>query len=70
MCLQPFFRAYIFATLDPYALEFKANYDESYEKQYGFFRSVVDDVVHDHLKMRRPEGSLRQGPVHEHRLQQ
>jgi hypothetical protein len=30
--------------------EFKANYDESYEKQYGFFRSVVDDVVHDYLK--------------------
>jgi hypothetical protein len=30
--------------------EFKANYDESYEKQYGFFRPVIDDVVHDYLK--------------------
>jgi hypothetical protein len=31
MRLPPFFRAYIFATLDPHAPEFKANYDESYE---------------------------------------
>jgi len=37
--------------------EFKTNYDESYEKQYGFFRSVVDDVVHDYLKC----GDLKEG---------
>ena len=30
--------------------EFKTNYDESYEKQYSFFRSVVNDVVNDYLK--------------------
>jgi hypothetical protein len=70
MCLPPFFRAYIFATLDPHALEFKANYDESYEKQYGFFHSVVDNVVHDCLKCGDLEGRLRQGPMHEHRLPQ
>ena len=37
--------------------EFKVNYNESYEKQYGFFRSVVDDVVHDYLKC----GDLKEG---------
>ncbi|MCD4755663.1 MAG: hypothetical protein K8R75_07660 [Deltaproteobacteria bacterium] len=37
--------------------EFKANYDESYGKQYGFFRSVLDDVVHDYLKC----GNLKEG---------
>jgi hypothetical protein len=37
--------------------ELKANYDESYERQYGFFRSVVDDVVHDYLKC----GDLKEG---------
>jgi hypothetical protein len=37
--------------------EFKANYDESYEKQYGFFRPVIDDVVHDYLKC----GDLKEG---------
>jgi hypothetical protein len=51
----PVFRAYISATLDPHAPEFKANYDESYEKHYGFFRSVVDDVVYDYREMRRPK---------------
>jgi hypothetical protein len=43
--------------------EFKANYDESYEKQYGFFRLVAvtnpfrNDVVHDYLKC----GDLKKG---------
>jgi hypothetical protein len=37
--------------------EFKANYDESYEKQYGFFRPVIDEVVHDYLKC----GDLKEG---------
>ncbi|MDL1961864.1 MAG: hypothetical protein LWX01_09260 [Deltaproteobacteria bacterium] len=30
--------------------EFKAYYDESCEKQYGFFNSVVDEVVQEYLK--------------------
>jgi hypothetical protein len=37
--------------------EFRANYDESYEKQYGFFRCVIDEVVQDYLKC----GDLKEG---------
>jgi hypothetical protein len=37
--------------------EFKANYDESYEKQYGFFRPVIDEVVQDYLKC----GDMKEG---------
>jgi hypothetical protein len=37
--------------------EFKAKYDEGYEKQYSFFRPIIDDVVHDYLKC----GDLKEG---------
>ena len=37
--------------------EFKANYDESYEKQHGFFRPGIDEVVQDYLKF----GDLKEG---------
>jgi hypothetical protein len=29
----------------------RANYDESYEKQYGFPCSIVDEVVQEYLKV-------------------
>jgi len=37
--------------------DFKAGYDERCEKQYGFFRPVVDEVVEEHLQC----GDLREG---------
>jgi hypothetical protein len=30
--------------------DFKTGYDEDCEKQYGFFRSVVDEVVEEYLR--------------------
>ena len=37
--------------------EFKTGYDEDCEKQYGFFRPVVDEVVEDYLRC----GDLHEG---------
>ena len=37
--------------------DFKAGYDEYYEKQYGFFRPVVDEVVEEYLRC----GDLHEG---------
>ena len=37
--------------------DFKAGYDEHCEKQYGFFRPVVDEVVEEYLRC----GDLHEG---------
>jgi hypothetical protein len=37
--------------------DFKAGYDEHSEKQYGFFRPVVDEVVEEYLRC----GDLHEG---------
>ncbi|MCP4371084.1 MAG: IS91 family transposase, partial [Deltaproteobacteria bacterium] len=36
---------------------FEQGYDERFEKQYGFFRSIIREVVHDYLSC----GDLKNG---------
>jgi len=43
--------------LDTHYADFKSGYDEHCEKQYGFFRPVVDEVVEEYLRC----GDLHEG---------
>ena len=36
---------------------FERNYQQRFEKEYGFFRPVISEVVHDYLKC----GDLKEG---------
>ncbi|MBU2509958.1 transposase zinc-binding domain-containing protein [bacterium] len=43
--------------LDKHYEQFERSYEEKFEKQYGFFRPVVRDVVHSYMKC----GDLKEG---------
>ena len=43
--------------------EFTQAYGERFAKDYGFFRPVVSEVVHDFREVRRPRPWLRQGTL-------
>ncbi len=43
--------------LDQHYENFELNYHERFEKEYGFFRSIISEVVHAYLKC----GDLKEG---------